>query len=753
MKQIPTKDAILAWVKENPNNSSKRDIAKAFGIKGQARIDLKRILKELTAEGHINKKRKSFSNPEELAPVSVLAISHVDKSGDTWAKPLEWKGKGDAPTVLFVVKQGDAAVAKGDRILARLSSSELDDVTYEARLIRVISGAPEKIVGLFRLGSEGGRIVPVDKKSNKEWRVNADGSNGAKDGELVEAQQIGPKGRMGLPLAKITEIIGDPMAPKSISLIAIHEHGIPDQFPDAVVAQAEAAEPTPLGSRTDLRHLPLFTIDPSDARDHDDAICAAPDEDITNEGGFVVWVAIADVAHYVRPGSELDREARARGNSSYFPDRVVPMLPDALSGDLCSLHEGVDRACLAVRMVLNSKGVKLSHEFHRGLMQSPASLSYEQAQAANNGVYDDATKPLAKPIADLFAAYAAATKARNARQPLNLDLPERKIILSEDGVVSSVAFRERFDAHRLVEEFMVAANVCAAETLEAKKHPCLYRVHEEPSPEKLEALRETAKAAGLIFPKGQVLKTQHLNQLLKAAAETEDGSLINISVLRSMTQAYYGPTNMGHFGLNLKRYAHFTSPIRRYADLLIHRALIAAHGWGDDGISEQDAEMLRETGEWISTTERRSMLAERDTTDRYLASYLSERIGAEFEGRVSGIAKFGLFVKLTETGADGIIPLSNLGREYWRYDPETTTLRGDASGRVIALGMTALVRLEEAAPITGGLSLELLELDGKPMASGGRSRNSRGKMPPKSRKNGKSRSHKIGVSSRGKKKK
>ena len=743
MKQIPSKDAILAWVTDNPDKTSKRDIAKQFGIKGQARIDLKRILKELTAEGHIEKRRKTYGNAEELPPVSVLAIDRVDGSGDIWAKPLEWKGKGDEPTIIFMPKPGDQAVTIGDRILARMAVSKQEDVKYEARLIRVISAAPATIVGLLRLGSEGARIIPVDKKSDKEWRVNADGINGAKDGELVEARQIGPKGRMGLPLAKVSSVIGDPMAPKSISLIAIHEHGIPDAFPDEVIAEAEAAEPTPLGDRTDLRHLPLFTIDPSDARDHDDAICAAPDDDPANEGGFIVWVAIADVAHYVRPGSELDREARNRGNSSYFPDRVVPMLPDALSGDLCSLHEGVDRACLAVRMVLNSKGLKLSHAFHRGLMQSPASLSYEQAQAAHEGTYDDATTPLAQPLKDLFAAYAAATKARNARQPLNLDLPERKIILSDEGVVTSVAFRERFDAHRLVEEFMVAANVCAAETLEAKRYPCLYRVHEEPSPEKLDSLREVAQAAGLVFPKGQVLKTQHLNQLLNAAAESEDSAVINISVLRSMTQAYYGPNNMGHFGLNLKRYAHFTSPIRRYADLLIHRALISAHGWGDDGISDHDAGNLQETGEWISQTERRSMLAERDTTDRYLASYLSERIGSEFEGRVSGIAKFGLFVKLTETGADGIIPLSRLGREYWRYDPDTTTLTGDASGRVIALGMPALVRLEEAAPITGGLSLELLELDGKPMASGGRSRNSRGKMPPKGKKTGKSRRHSI----------
>jgi ribonuclease R len=374
---------------------------------------------------------------------------------------------------------------------------------------------------------------------------------------------------------------------------------------------------------------------------------------------------------------------------------------------------------MAVRIVLNSKGKKLGHEFFRGIMRSPASLSYEQAQAAHQGDYDEATKPLAGPIADLFAAYASASKERNARQPLHLDLPERQIVLSDEGVVTSVAFKERFDAHKLVEEFMVTANVCAAETLEAKKQQLLYRVHEEPSPEKLDVLREVADAAGLQLAKGQVLRTQDLNKLLDAAKGSEDAEVINITVLRSMKQAYYSPDNMGHFGLNLRRYAHFTSPIRRYADLIVHRALIAAHGWGDDGLTADDVENLTQTGEWISETERRSMLAERDTTDRYLAAFLSERVGAEFEGRVSGIAKFGLFVKLLETGADGIIPLSQLGREYWRYIERDGSLKGDDSGRIISVGMPCKVSLVDATAVTGGLTLEMLELEGKPMPKGG----------------------------------
>ena len=716
MAQIPSKQAILTWIEENPSLSSKRDIAKAFGVKGTDRIELKRILRELSNEGHLTKRKRTYAQPGELPPVAVLRVNGPDADGDIWLRPAEEGHTTELP-IYYVPKQGDPALGVGERGLFRLQ--KLDDLgRYDARLIRKLTESALKVVGLFRKGSEGGRIVPVDKKDSKEYVVGPQDDMGARDGELVEAQRVGGKARMGLPIARVTNVVGDPMAPKAISLIAIHEHGIPDVFPQEVIEEAEVAEPVALDERMDLRELPLFTIDPSDARDHDDAICAIPDEDPKNEGGFIVWVAIADVAHYVRPGSALDREARLRGNSSYFTDRVVPMLPDALSGDLCSLHEGVDRPCLVCRIVINSAGEKLSHEFHRAMMHSPASLSYEQAQAADDGTYDEDTEPLRKPIADLFAAYRAALKAIKKRAPLNLELPERRIVLNDQGAVVSVAFKDRFDAHKLVEAFMVMANVCAAETLEAKRRPLLYRVHEEPPPEKLEALREVVEAAGLTLAKGQVLKTQHLNKLLDAANDTEDGPTISMTVLRSMMQAYYAPTNYGHFGLNLKRYAHFTSPIRRYSDLIVHRALISAHSWGEDGLTDEDIESLTKTGEHISNTERRSMLAERDTTDRYLAAFLSDRVGSEFTGRVAGVAKFGVFIRLDDTGADGLVPMAYLGREYWRYNDRDKTLKGEDSGRIIAVGMPAEVRLADAAPITGGLTLEVLTIDGKPLAKG-----------------------------------
>ena len=719
MARIPSKDDILAWIADNPALGAKRDIAKAFGIKGAERIELKRVLKELEAEGALEKRRRSYHDAARLPPVSVLEIAGLTGEGELLARPLEWQGEGRAPTVLFLARAGDPALGEGDRILGRLTPVKGAAHDYEARLIRRIGSNPKKLLGIFRKSTEGGRVVPIDKGAEREWLVASEATGGAKDGELVEAEQAGPGTRMGLPRARVIQRLGDPSAPRAVSLIAIHQHGIPDDFPDAAIAEADAAKPAGLKGREDLRDLPLLTIDPADARDHDDAVFAQADDDPKNAGGHVVWVAIADVAFYVRPGSALDREARKRGNSTYFPDRVVPMLPDRLSGDLCSLHEGVVRACIAVRMQLDAKGRKIAHRFTRGLMRSAATLTYAEVQAARDGQVSDRLGPLMKDVINpLYAAYEATKTARAMRQPLDLDLPERKIVLSEAGEVLSVDFAERFDAHRLIEEFMILANVAAAEELNRRKQPLLFRVHEEPAPEKIEALREVAEASGFTLAKGQVLRTEHLNRLLRQADGTEFDQLMNITTLRSMTQAYYGPENLGHFGLALKNYAHFTSPIRRYADLVVHRALIAGHGWGKDGLTPEDEDALAETGEHISETERRSMAAERDTSDRYLAAYLSDRVGAEFAGRVSGIARFGVFVKLDETGADGLIPIRTLGREFFHYDADSQSLMGSDTGMVIGLGQRVLVRLAEAVPVTGGLMLELLEIDGGPLPKG-----------------------------------
>ncbi|MBX2853528.1 MAG: ribonuclease R [Rhodobacteraceae bacterium] len=731
---LPSKQDLLKFIRAQSGAVAKRDIAKAFNLKGADRVALKHMLRDLSEEGEIDRGRRRFSKqraPEDLPPVTLLEALEPDADGDLAAKPANWDHEAEPPKIVLApAGKHTPSLGPGDRFLGRLK--KLDDdgpYAYEAKIVKKLGRNARRVIGLFREGEHGGRIMPVDKRQQDEFIVERVDRGGAQDGELVEVELINGH-RYGLKKARIVDRLGDPTAPRAISLIAIHEQGLPVDFPDEAIAEAQDSKPlTKLGKRLDLRGTPLVTIDPADARDHDDAVYAEKDQDPANPGGWIVWVAIADVAHYVLPGSALDRAARERGNSAYFPDRVVPMLPDELSGDLCSLHEGVDRPCLAVRMVLAENGAKKSHSFHRAMMRSAASLTYEQAQAAWEGEADDQAGPLLDPVINpLYNAYHAARKAHERRNPLDLDMPERKVEIDAEGRVAAINFRERFDAHRLIEEFMILANVCAAETLEARRRPLLYRVHEDPNPERIESLREILASIGIPLAKGQTMTPRLLNQALDQAAETEHSELVNMSVLRAQTQAYYNAENYGHFGLALSRYAHFTSPIRRYADLIVHRALIRGLGFGPDGQTDAEAEGLQATADHISITERRAMTAERDTTDRYLAAYLADREGAEFEGRISGVQRFGLFVKLKDSGADGFVPIATIGDEYFHYDEAGARLVGDRSGVELRMGAGVNVRLVEAAPVTGGLIFELLDLNTSRRRSSG-ARGARAEAP------------------------
>ena len=713
MSKLPTKKQIQDWIKDNPKKSSKREIAKAFGIKGSMRVELKKVLKELTLSGEIDKNKKSFKNPNQLPSVCILQMMASTSDGDLFARPVDWKGDEPEPIVLMVFRASDPALAYGDRVLAKVSIVQDEQYQYEGRIIRVLKKTPKNTLGIFKETSEGGRILPIEK-SGREWSVKLSDALDAKDGELVEAEQIKGKGASGLYAARVINIVGDPSGPKAVSLIAIHQHGIPHQFPEDVLNESENSNFSVDAKREDLTKIPFVTIDPSDARDHDDAVYSHPDKDPSNIGGHVLWVAIADVAHFVKPGSALDEEARKRGNSTYFADRVVPMLPDRLSGDLCSIHEGIERPCLAVCITIDKSGKKLKQTFHRANIKSVASLNYEEVQKSVEGTVNEKVKPhFENVIKPLYECYFCLKKSKDFRQPLDLDLPERKVELFKNGRVKAVVLKERFDSHRLIEEFMILANVAAAEELSKARSEFLYRVHEEPTPEKLNALREVAQSAGFNLAKGQVLQTSHLNDLLTKSKQSDLSELISMTTLRSMSQAYYSRENFGHFGLALKKYAHFTSPIRRYSDLITHRALISSLGLGCDGLKEMDSEKLEGTAKHISDTERRSMVAERDTTDRYLASYLSEKVGNEFEGKISGVAKFGFFVRLNESGAEGIVPVRTLGTDFYYYDDRTNTLRGSETGLIIGLGQRATVRLKEVDPIAGGIAFDALNIDGE----------------------------------------
>jgi ribonuclease R len=715
---LPTREEILSFIRSSPTKAGKREITRAFGIKGGARIALKRLLAEMAEDGTLAGNRKELREKGHLPAVTVLEVTGRDADGDLIAKPVTWESDdGERPTVLLLAHQRRtsdeaAKIGIGDRVLARISRLEEPDVEgarYEAEPIKVLPRDKRRLLGIFRKSARGGgTIEPVDRRELRSWRIENGDEGSAKDGDLVRFDLV-TRGRHTISQARVLEALGNPQDERKISLIAIHAHGIPDDFPASVLAESETLEPPSPSGRTDLRSTPLVTIDPVDARDHDDAVYAEPDTDPRNKGGHIVIVAIADVAHYVRPGTRLDKEAALRANSVYFPDRVVPMLPEKISNDLCSLKEGQDRPCLAVRMVFDQSGHKRSHTFSRAMMRSAAKLSYQEAQAAVDGNPSDKAKPLMeRALKPLWAAYDALARARDTRGPLDLDLPERKIVLDEEGRVARIMIPERLAAHRLIEEFMIQANVAAAEALEAKRSPLVYRVHDEPSAEKLKNLRDFLDSLDMQLARDATLKPAAFNRILARAKELPVPDLVNEVILRAQAQAEYNPVNIGHFGLNLAKYAHFTSPIRRYADLIVHRALIRALRLGTDGLDDAEIGRLTDTAKSISEAERRAMAAERETIDRLVAAHLADRVGATFEGRIAGVARSGLFVRLKDTRADGFVPVSTLTRDFYHHVETAHALVGNRTGETFQLGDEVSVKLVEVVPAAGALRFEML---------------------------------------------
>ncbi len=733
---LPSKDDVLKFIRSSPAKIGKREIARAFNLKGADRIRLKEMLRDLADDGQITKRRKQLRGRAELRSVAVLEIAGQDEDGEFYALPIDWneEAEGAAPRVLMRLKRGRMP-GVGDHVLSRIEPSAAPDgYEYTATPIKILPRERARQLGIFRKLKDGGVIEPIEKKQLREWRLSPDEAGSAEDGELVRFE-VTKTGRTLAPRARIIERLGNPAGERAISMIAIENYSLPNVFPQAVEAEIAHLKAPSLRGREDLRKLPLITIDPDDARDHDDAVWAMPDDSEKNKGGFIVIVAIADVAFYVRSGTALDKEALKRGNSVYFPDRVVPMLPETLSNDLCSLKEGVDRPCFAVRMVFDARGHKREHRFIRAMMRSAAKLSYLEAQAAIDGRPNARTKPLVEPVLKpLWAAYEALRSAREKRAPLELDLPERKIILDEQGRVARILTPERLDAHRLIEEFMIQANVAAAESLELAKSPLLYRIHDAPAEEKIKDLSEFLSTLGISLPKAGLIQPSQFNRILGRAKDSEISELINEVILRAQAQAEYSASNLGHFGLNLRRYAHFTSPIRRYADLIVHRALIRALKLGSGGLTDKEIPELDAVAEHISQAERRAMAAERETVDRLIAIHLAGRVGATFTGRIAGVTRSGLFVKLDENGADGFIPASTVGRDYYVYSETDHALIGERSGEAYRLGDKVEVRLVEAHPAAGALRFQLVS-DGRfdLKLSGRRRAPVRGKAPRRKR--------------------
>jgi ribonuclease R len=719
---LPSREQILEFIEASDQPAGKREIAKAFGLSGNDKIALKQLLRDMGDEDLIDSAPgRAFHKMGGVPKVTVLRVVDVDDSGNAWAVPERWESEAPEPRIRLQEKGRKSAVGVGDRVLARTEEKGNGIIAYPMK--KLLKGS-ELVLGVVHREGESFWLRPVDKKERRELPITDRGK--AEVGDLVLAEKSGRPPRLS---ARVSEVLGDPFAPRSFSLIAIHKHGIPHEFPAGVIEEAERVAKLDLGAREDLTQIPIVAIDPADARDHDDAVWAAPDEDPANSGGWKAIVAIADVSFYVRPGSALDKEARKRGNSVYFPDRVVPMLPETLSAHVCSLVEGEDRAALVCHLQVSEDGQLKSWRFTRARVRIAANIAYEDAQAAIDALAghertEVASSPCAMPeiegdgalvaqeiveqtLKPLWACWNALYKAREKRAPLDLDLPERRVVLDEKGRILSVAPRERLDAHKLIEDYMIAANVAAAKALEAKKAPVMYRDHEPPSREKLVALKGYLETFEIEFALGQVIRPETFNRIIDRVGEADFKPQIMEQILRTQTQAYYGPENHGHFGLALGSYAHFTSPIRRYADLLVHRSLVRSHGLGEGGLTDGEAEAMDIIGESISQFERRAMEAERDTIDRYVAAYLSERVGDLVECRITGVQPFGFFATVIGLGGDGLVPVSTFGTDYFRYDEASQTLTGDDTGLSFASGQRLKLRLAEANPISGGLRFEL----------------------------------------------
>ena len=716
--ELPTRKQILDFIAASDQPAGKREIAKAFGIRGDAKIALKRLLNDMADEGVIESGRgRAFNKLGGVPRVTVLKIVVADDSGHVFGQPENWEADTPAPKLRIIEKDRRGALGIGDRVLAR---TEERGEKWVAHPLKKLAKRQELVLGVLR--QEGTRfwLTPVEKKERRELAVSdvADGEAG----DLVLCEVSGRGGRVS---ARVDAVLGDPFAPKSFSLIAIHKYELPHAFSDAVIAEANRVAKQPLGEREDLTHLPIVAIDPADARDHDDAIWAARDDDEGNKGGWKAIVAIADVSFYVRPDSALDKAARARGNSVYFPDRVVPMLPEELSADICSLREGEHRAAMACHLTIAKDGTLKAWRFTRAKIRVAANIAYEDAQGAIDASQEERVElsspvcfmpevegPLPNALVEtalkpLWGCWRALLAARNKREPLELDLPERQVVLDEKGRIESVAPRERLDAHRLVEDFMIAANVAAARALEAKKAPVMYRVHEPPSREKLEALKDYLETFGIEFTLGQVIKPATFNRIIERVGESDARPEIMEQLLRTQMQARYAPERLGHFGLALGTYAHFTSPIRRYADLLVHRALVSAYRLGEGGLPPSDAEKFEEIGEQISRLERRAMEAERETVDRYVAAYLADQVGQVVMCRITGVQPFGFFATVVEFGGDGLVPVSTIGEEYFRYDEKAQQLVGEETGTTFRMGQRLKLRIAEANPVSGSLRFEL----------------------------------------------
>ena len=697
---LPLDEEIVDYLTEQPNVVSKQELTKQFKIQGkEKRQAFKDQLRRLIKSKKINKEKgRNYSADETLPSTVRIRIESYDEDRKQFIATFEEPVK--SIKYAYILEKDRPKARIGDHFIARFL--EVNNNSARLKPLKLYYPELEKFVGVVAKKEDHVAVVtPTNRRIKDVFTLRGDVAKPLKDGELVVI-----KGNDN-GTAEFFESLGHSDDVKNITLIAIHEHDIRTEFINDCIEQAKKAEIPPLDNRTDLRDLAFVTIDGEDARDFDDAVYAYPDGSPKNEGGFVIWVAIADVAYYVPSGSPLDKEALKRGNSTYFPDRVVPMLPEHLSNGLCSINPHEDRACMALKMTIDKNGRLISKKIHRGLMQSKARLTYTMVQEFLDGGMPERIEPIQDHIKNLNDAYKVLRKAREKRGALDIHGSEQKIIMDETGAITEVSKRIQFEAHQLIEEMMILSNVSVAELLEEKGAPCLYRVHESPTYEKIDNLRHFLGGFGYKVPVSSNIKTIELNDLLKKSSGKIEEFIVNESVLRSQNQARYDNENEGHFGLALDRYAHFTSPIRRYADLIVHRSLIRSYKLGNDGLTDKEISQLKSISEDISDLERKSVKAERDATGRLTAIFLSEQEDQIFDGIISGVADPGLFVRLDEYGAEGFIPVRTLPNDFYVLDKESQSFIGRRTKRTYQLMATLKVRLVDIDPVLNNIIFEV----------------------------------------------
>lgn len=706
---VPSMHELMAYLNAQGGGASKRDIARAFHLKGDDRAAVGTLLKTLKAEGKIERDVRSKSYrmrvTGRLPAYCQLEITGQDSMGDLLARPLDWPSEEAMPQVIIVKNKITPPAGEGDLVHAKVKY--IGNQLYEGEVLRLLAQGNNQLVGVY----ENGKVFAVDRRITQTFTL-LDVPRNLKNKDLIVFDA--PMSRKREPVARFIQRIGSADEPFAATLMAIYMHRIPVMFSEQTEKQAAHLSVPPIDEhRMDLQAVPFVTIDGEDARDFDDAVWAQADTSDSNQGGFHVMVGIADVSWYVRGGTALDRDAWTRGNSVYFPDRVIPMLPFELSNGVCSLNPNEPRAALVCEAWLDKNGRKIKHRFVRALIRSARRLTYTEVQDALD--HKQPVIGLENEINVLNDVYKALKKQRLKRGVIEIDVPEREIQLNAAGQVIGIRHRVQTESMKLIEELMIMANVAAAETLEEKGLPTMYRVHDKPSAEKIDLLNTFLKSVHLgqhhLFSEQSTAKD--FNAVLAQAEGSRRDFAINEFILRSQSQAVYSPENIGHFGLSLERYAHFTSPIRRYADLMVHRALVKALHLGEGGLTTEEEKTFARTAQHISYTERQAASAEYDADDRYTAAFLKDKVGKKFTGQIISVTSFGVFVRLRPFDAEGFIPMRFLHGDYYEFEKETQRLIGRSTGKVFALGDDIQVILRACDAVTGTVTLQPVS-SGKP---------------------------------------